>query len=505
MHAPGSPPKTERHPRAWMHRVGAGPRSYATLRYLSLALAWLALWRISALMQYAPHASLWFPPAGLSLAALLVMGWRAVPVLIACSVATTFWTQSIYQSQLAWHTLLESGLLFGTVHCASYGFGAALLRRFVRSTSLQSLPVLIVAFLAIGSASSLAASLTGVQSLRLTGMISPEGASGLWLPWWIGDMAGALVLTPMFLGLLSRGYPQIQAWFGGLDFRARHQGTGRYLGKLAASVFLLSVVMLVAAHFRHREIAFAVFFLIIPQMWIVYTESPFRSAVSLALFSTVLALWVAILGLAGQALVYQFALCVIAASAYFGLAVPALVASNRELSELAFRDGLTKVASKQHFFDRSEQALADARRFGQPVSLIMLDIDRFKDINDSYGHAVGDQALVRLAATVRMQLRRSDVFGRFGGDEFMLLLPGMDHAQAVATAERLRKLLHRTEIPGTTRHLTASFGVAAVRAGESLMQAFKRADRRLLEVKRSGRNRIGMDSGNGKNEPALER
>ncbi len=494
-----SPSQPTWHARALQH-AGTWARTIShrvVYRHIALGVSWLLLWRISVLMHYAPHASLWFPPAGLSFAALLVMGWRAVPMLMVCSVASTFWGSSMYPNHTEWRELLMSGLTFGVAHCLSYGIGAGILRQIVRRSTMQSLPAIIIAFLAIGSLSALAAALSGVQSLEISGMLDPAGAKGLWLPWWIGDMAGALVLTPMFLGLLSRGYPQIQSWFGGLDFRAQEAAVGPYLSKLLLSIFLLSVVMISAANFQHREIAFSVFFLIIPQMWIVYTESPFRSALSLATFSTVMALWAAELGIIEQALVYQFAICVIAASAYFGLAVPVLVASNKQLSELALSDGLTKVASKTHFFETSERELANARRFNLPVALILFDIDHFKDVNDSFGHAVGDQALVRLAMTVRMQLRQSDVFGRFGGDEFMLLLPGIELEQAIATSERLRSLLLATDIPGTDRQLAATFGVVAIDGEETIMQAFKRADRILLDAKRDGRNRVGTEATGG--------
>ncbi|KGI76977.1 hypothetical protein LF63_0113555 [Oleiagrimonas soli] len=465
--------------------------SHAWLRYPLLALAWLALWRLSALMQYAPHASLWFPPAGLTFAALLVIGWRAIPVLMICAVTVTFWVDRMYQSHASIHDLLLTGLVFGAVHCLSYGLGAGILRRIVRRRTMASLPAIITAFLVVVCLSSLCAALSGVQSLQVAGILDDQGATGLWLPWWIGDMAGTMVLAPLFLGLLSRGYPEITSWLGGLDFQGHAHPVGTYLSKLLLSVFLLSLVMLLAAHFKRQEIAFGVFFLIVPQMWIVYTESPFRSALSLAMFSTAMAIWMAALHLVEQALVYQFAICVIAASAYFGLAVPVLVASNKQLSEMAFNDSLTKVASKHHFFERSEHTLTDTRRYGLPASLILLDIDRFKDINDSFGHAVGDQALVRLAMTVKMQLRQSDVFGRFGGDEFMLLLPGTNLGHALSMAERLRRLLHDIAVPGTDRHLTASFGVVAIDPEETIMQAFKRADQLLLDAKRNGRNSIG--------------
>lgn len=466
---------------------------HPALRHVTLAMAWLLLWRVSELMQYAPHASIWFPPAGLTFAALLIMGWRAMPVLVICAMLATVWVDRMYQLHTAWHVLLLSGVLFGVVHCLSYGVGAGILRRTLRKHPAPSLPVLIVAFLILGSLAALSAALGGIAVLKFTGMLQSPAAVGLWLPWWIGDMAGALVLTPLFLGLLSWSFPQIEPWLGGLDFQPHANTRGHYAPKLLVSLSLLSAVMMLAAHFRYAEVAFGVFFLIIPQMWIVYTESPFRSALSLALFSTVLALWVPVLGLIDQALVYQFAICVIAANAYFGLAVPVLVARNRQLTELAYSDDLTKTVSKGHFFERAERELANARQRHFPVSLIVLDIDHFKTINDHYGHAVGDQALIRLALVARTQLRQTDIFGRFGGDEFMLLLPGVDLDHALDTAERLRQLLWRTDVPGTPEHFSASFGVVDILAGETIKQAFRRADQQLLQAKRNGRNSIGSE------------
>ncbi|WP_113063925.1 diguanylate cyclase [Oleiagrimonas sp. MCCC 1A03011] len=466
-------------------------KAHPILLHLGLILAWLLLWRLSALMQYAPHASLWFPPAGLSFAALLLIGWRAVPALMLCGVGATFWIDRIYQSHTPWRELLLTGVIFGVAHCASYGIGAGLLRRIIRRSTLHSLPGIIIAFLVLGCLAALSAAWSGVESLRVAGLLAASANHGLWLPWWVGDMAGVLVLTPLFLALISQLFPQIESWFGGLQFQVQPQHRWPYAGKLLVSVVLLSALMLTAAHFRQPEIAFGTFFLILPQMWVVYTETPFRSALSIAIFSTVLALWVEILGLIDQALVYQFAICVIAANTYFGLAVPVLLARNRKLSEMAFQDALTGACSKSHFFEDGERALIEARKYRLPAALIVLDIDRFKRINDEYDHAVGDQALIRVAETVRAHLRAADVFGRFGGDEFMLLLPGIGLQQALAAADRLRLHLQRTEAPGTSQTLSASFGVVELARGESTMQAFKRADRLLLQAKRDGRNRIG--------------
>ena len=473
---------------AWGKAGDGVPRVF---RHLALTVAWLLLWRVSALMQYAPHASLWFPPAGLSFAALLVMGWRALPVLTVCALLVTFWVDQMYQAHTPWRDLLLSGVVFAAVHCFSYGAGATLLKRVIRRSASHSVPTIIMTFLAASCLSTLGSALLGIKSLELTGMLSRASTSGLWLPWWIGDMAGAQVLTPLFVGLLSWRYPSIEPWLGGLTFQPEPQGRSTYGAKLAVSVSLVTIMVLLAAQSRYPEVAFGMFFLIIPQMWIVYTESPFRSALSLALFSTVTALLVAALGLERQALVYQFAICVIAASAYFGLAVPALIAQNKQLSELALTDGLTKAATRAYFFERAERELLDTRRYGHPLSLLVLDIDRFKQINDGYGHSVGDLALVDLTRAVRGQLRQSDLLGRFGGDEFMVLMPGIDLPHAQAAAGRLRGVLADTLVPGTQHRLSASFGVVCLQDDETIMQAFRRADEALLQAKRDGRGDDG--------------
>ncbi|NII11222.1 diguanylate cyclase [Oleiagrimonas sp. C23AA] len=475
-----------------MQWARAGADAHQGLRYLVLGLVWLLLWRLSALMEYAPHASIWFPPAGLSFAALLLLGWRAVPVLMACAVTVTFWMAQLYASAAGWHDVLLTGLLFGAAHCASYGVGAAVLTHLVRRHVLVSAPAIILTFLLVGCLSALCAALSGIGALQATGMLGRGTEPGLWLPWWVGDMAGALVLTPLFLGLLSWRYPQIEPWLGGLSFSLPAQKRAGFGLKLGISMLLVSVVLIVAAHVPYPEVAFGMFFLILPQMWIVYTESPFRSALSLAIFSTVVAIWVASLNLVDQALTYQFAICVIAASAYFGFAVPALMAQNQQLSELAFSDSLTKAATKSYFFERAEREREEAERKARPLSLIVLDIDHFKAINDTHGHSIGDETLIRLSRAVRVQLGPQDLLGRFGGDEFTLLLPGAELEQAMATAEQLRRLLWHTHVPGTKQHLSASFGVVTLSPRETIMQAFKRADMLLLEAKRHGRNSVGV-------------
>src|SRR5690242_9666749 len=109
-----------------------GAQRSVAYRYLVLAVAWLALWRVAGLMQYAPHASLWFPSAGLTFAALLVMGWRALPALVPCAMAATLWIDRLYLTGTPPAYLLGAGALFAGAHCLAYGTGALLLRRLIR-------------------------------------------------------------------------------------------------------------------------------------------------------------------------------------------------------------------------------------------------------------------------------------------------------------------------------------------------------------------------------------
>ncbi|WFF40251.1 sensor domain-containing diguanylate cyclase [Salinicola endophyticus] len=454
------------------------------LRHLLLVLAWLALWRLSALMEYAPHASLWFPPAGLSFAALIVLGWRALPSLLVSCLLATFWVDQLYVMHQSTQELLTAGLAFGLAHCSAYGLGAWALRSALHRQAEITTPTLVPLFLVTACLSALAATLTGILSLEMTGLLDWTELDSIWLPWWIGDMAGVIVLAPLFLAVLSWRYVAISAWLGGLDFQLPRRPSATFIGKLLLCLLLLSGVTLVDAKTHGPDVAFAVFFLIIPLMWIVYTESAFRSALSLALFALTTALWVAELSLVEQSMTYQFAICVIATSGYFGFAVPALAARNRQLSELAARDPLTGVFTRRAFFDKAEQMHAEARRSGRPLALLVLDMDHFKRINDDHGHDVGDQTLMLLCHAVMGRLAPHQLFGRFGGDEFLLLV-NSDLDTARETSARLKHHIAGLRVPGTQHPLSATIGIAELRADDTLTLAFRRADLALLQAKRS--------------------
>jgi diguanylate cyclase (GGDEF)-like protein/PAS domain S-box-containing protein len=166
---------------------------------------------------------------------------------------------------------------------------------------------------------------------------------------------------------------------------------------------------------------------------------------------------------------------------------------NAELRRLATVDGLTGCVNRSHFQGLTERELARAQRYRRPFSLIAIDLDRFKRVNDSYGHAVGDAVLVTLVRRIEQVIRVSDVLGRMGGEEFDLLLPETGLAEACRLAERLRRCLADRPMDVVEGGLlvTASFGVVSHGGGEESLDALlKRADDALYRAKAAGRNRV---------------
>jgi diguanylate cyclase (GGDEF)-like protein len=164
-----------------------------------------------------------------------------------------------------------------------------------------------------------------------------------------------------------------------------------------------------------------------------------------------------------------------------------------ELLRMASTDGLTGLFNRRHFLELANRELARARRAGTPISLLLLDVDHFKEVNDRHGHAAGDLALKAVGEACRAALREVDVVGRLGGEEFAACLPEAGEDGAVEVAERLRRTLAalRVETPAGPLSLTVTIGVAAVRAEETdVTQALQRADDAMYAGKRAGRDRV---------------
>ncbi|MDQ0126910.1 diguanylate cyclase (GGDEF)-like protein/PAS domain S-box-containing protein [Pseudomonas lini] len=164
-----------------------------------------------------------------------------------------------------------------------------------------------------------------------------------------------------------------------------------------------------------------------------------------------------------------------------------------ELQRLATTDGLTQSSNRRHFFDCAHREFEQARKQGEPLAFLLLDIDDFKVINDSYGHQVGDSVLRRIAESGRGSLRRADVFGRIGGEEFAAVFPGCAPDMALQVAERLQREIQRLRFchDDQTFGITISQGLTSLTAEDENIDAlFARADAAMYEAKRQGKNRI---------------
>jgi diguanylate cyclase (GGDEF)-like protein len=172
-----------------------------------------------------------------------------------------------------------------------------------------------------------------------------------------------------------------------------------------------------------------------------------------------------------------------------------LEARNKELQGLATRDSLTGLLNRRAFFGSFESALRDARQRGLGLACVICDIDSFKDINDRYGHVVGDQVIARIGSILADSVRHTDLVCRYGGEEFCIALPGADAKRAIQLAETVRAKVQAecgAAIPALRgQTVTASFGVSGLEWGAASTRALvDQADQGLYAAKRAGRNRV---------------
>lgn len=173
--------------------------------------------------------------------------------------------------------------------------------------------------------------------------------------------------------------------------------------------------------------------------------------------------------------------------------ISGLVALQEKLKELASIDELTNTHNRRAFIEQFEKTFSYSKRHNKPLSVLMLDIDVFKNINDNFGHAAGDAALKVFANKISIILRAEDLFGRIGGDEFCIVLPDSLSDSAIIVAEKIRKEIAEQiiSISEQSFKISVSIGLSSLEKNDSsLMETQKRADEALYEAKRTGRNKV---------------
>lgn len=166
-----------------------------------------------------------------------------------------------------------------------------------------------------------------------------------------------------------------------------------------------------------------------------------------------------------------------------------LAQKNQQLLELSMVDFLTKIFNRRALFEKLEQEKSRSDRYSNPFSILMIDIDHFKNINDSYGHLVGDNVLIQVAATIGKIIRKIDFLGRYGGEEFMVILPEINLSGGVNVAEKIRLKIQDSPLTDNIK-LTISLGVAEYKAGTSIDDLISLADSMLYAAKKNGRNQV---------------
>lgn len=166
------------------------------------------------------------------------------------------------------------------------------------------------------------------------------------------------------------------------------------------------------------------------------------------------------------------------------------VAQQEELAKLAHTDPLTGLMNRRHFRLLADQEFTRAARTHQQLLMMMFDIDHFKQVNDTHGHDVGDQALIAIAEVLRNGIRDMDILARWGGEEFLVLLPETDMKGALPIAERIREQVSQIKLPKIPEGLTISIGMCEAKPGMELKAVINLADQALYQAKASGRNRV---------------
>ena len=458
------------------------------LRNVFLVIVWLAVWQLGRLVEYTDHASVWFPVAGLTFSCLLVLGIRAVLPIMIGAIVITIWQINHYQVDMTLTEMTWAGFLFGMAHILPYWLGASIIERLSHKAD-HSAPQLIVTFLVVAGVSALIVTSLVIASLVVTNQLAIDEVGKTSLPFWVGDMAGVIVLTPLFSGLLIYVFPNTNISLK--EFTSEGLGSLQSLvEKVGLNVLLIFLTMLLAYLSESPESSFAIFFLAVTHMWIACTESPVFNVLSLTVSSVLIVLLVHLFGLMDHVMVYQFAINVIAANALFGIAVPQLKAYNKQLEHMVFTDTLTKVSSRQFMQQSAELEIRLSHQQKTPLSLVVFDLDDFKLINDQYGHTAGDKALQRVCEAAKSSLRLNDIIARFGGDEFVLLLPALNYLEAQQVVKRIKQTIQQIKIGNTL--MSASFGIAELTQEEDFHHLFMRADQALYTSKQCGGNQISL-------------
>ena len=460
-----------------------------------LAATYFSAAKLALLVAIPPgYATAVWPPSGIALASVLLLGNRIWPgIWLGASLVNV-----TVQSSLVAATLMGAG---NTLEALA---GAALVRALIGVPGPFRRGEDVIKFVAIAALSAaIAATVAAVPLAVVHSLQSPELLWNWWT-WWQGDTVGMIVVTPLILAWAVRANPAWTRWkavegavlvclLSGVMYSIFGAGMAPYIPSLPLTFAILPFVIWAAFRFRQREVATVNALVCAMAVWFTLEGSgPFAQG---SLNESLLLLLAFMCTVVTTGLVLN---------AVIGDRVRAVEAAQRVLQDLreqTIRDSLTSLYNRRFLEDYLPRELIRARREHAPLAVIMMDLDRFKQINDSTGHQAGDQVLVELAALLKRHVRGSDIACRYGGDEFALVLPNATLESARRRSAEICSAVRRER--ERLRGVTASLGVALCPDHATDAQALLRvADHALYEAKGAGRNQVRVFGGLSKQRKA---
>lgn len=438
---------------------------------LLLAAVYFAAGKLGLMLAFVhPSSTPVWAPAGIALAAFLLFGYRVWP---AIAVAAFFVNLTTAGSVLTSLAIAAGNTLEGLA-------GAWLVRRFARGARAFERAQDIFKFAVLAGMLSTTISATlGVTSLCLGGYASWLNFDRIWITWWMGDAVGDLVVAPLvvlFWNARGRLHWDLPRW--------------SELAILEGGLVLVAQVTF-GGLFLHGSRDYPLEYLCFPFLvWVAFRFSQREAAATTALLSGI-ALWGPLRGFGpfvrgsmNESLVLLQAFMGVVAA--MTLALAAVVAERQAAAtraqELAVTDALTGLANYRRLLDVVEAEIKRSARTGRSFALLLLDLDRLKQVNDNHGHLVGSRALCRLADALRLCCRDVDTPARYGGDEFAVVLPEAGEETAEMVARRIRE---RLAGDGEPPPISVSLGTAVCpRDGETAERLLAAADRVLYQMKR---------------------
>lgn len=458
----------------------------AVIEVILVALVYILTARVGQTYAISPGnvTPVWLP-SGIMFALVLIRGYGVWPGIFIGAMLGNSWAYADFSTAtLAIQTLsaaVANGM--GDTLCA---VGAVwLLKRKVSTETLfinlSSFRYFLLFAVTLGP---LLSAVFGVTSLLLTGFIQTDVFLLTFATWWLGDGVGVLLISPAILAFFYQQYePELK----------KHAAETA----LFSFLLLLTSITIFFPHMLQPALPNPVFLMVPLLLWSVFRLG-LRMTFTSSLYLASITILATSMGL-GPFMTTTTFMSIIALQMYFIIVTCSIFIAGAliyekeqlltEIQARATHDGLTGTHNRQYFNEQLEREIHRQQRYDTPLSLIMFDIDEFKRVNDTYGHMTGDDVLVKLTGIIRKELRDIDTLARWGGEEFVIMMPETPSEGACIFAERIRALIEKSNLL-PDEHITISVGVVERSRDidpEPLMQCL---DEAMYRSKESGRNRV---------------